>query len=128
MALRGRALNKKRLKARLLKTKKAPERKRRCFFCNIKIGIETLFTLASLMTSTGQKFSMLVLAHFLAPFFNHATQQTTSVHRDIYAIRITFNVFSATTGEIADETTDEINDLGSVRRRQTLPQCLILGR
>lgn len=96
------------------------------FFCNIKIGIETLLTLASLMTSTGQKFSMLVLAHFLAPFFNHATQQTTSVHRDIYAIRITFNVFSVTAKEIVDETTD----LDSVRcaEEKTLPQRFFLGR
>lgn len=66
---------------------------------------------------------MLVLAHLLAPFFNHATQQTTSVHRDIYAIRITFNVFLATTDEIADE----ITDIDSVRRRKALPQRLILG-
>jgi hypothetical protein len=78
--------------AQPLDTKKAPERKRRCFFCNIKIGLETLLTLASLMTSSGQKFSMLVLAHFLAPFFNHASQQTTSIHRDILYNHITFNV------------------------------------
>jgi hypothetical protein len=36
-----------------------------------------LFAFSSLVPRTGQEFSMLVFAHFLAPFLDYATQQIT---------------------------------------------------
>jgi hypothetical protein len=39
--------------------------------------LKRLFAFSSLMPRTGQEFSMLVFAHFLAPFLDYATQQIT---------------------------------------------------
>jgi hypothetical protein len=40
-------------------------------------GVPALFPFSSLMTRTGQQFSVLVLAHLFSSFFDHAAQPIT---------------------------------------------------